>query len=69
VDKIAEIERLKVLRDSGALTEDEFATEKSRLLRAPRRNAMLVMSGILVLVLDVHPRILFDEVSAGVGKV
>ena len=30
--KIAEIERLAGLRDSGALTDEEFAAEKARIL-------------------------------------
>jgi Short C-terminal domain len=31
-DVLAQLERLGKLRDSGVLTEDEFATQKARLL-------------------------------------
>jgi putative oligomerization/nucleic acid binding protein len=31
-DRLAQLERLAKLRDSGALTETEFQTEKARLL-------------------------------------
>ena len=33
--RVEQLERLAALRDSGALTEDEFAAEKAKLLDAP----------------------------------
>ncbi|MQA76162.1 MAG: SHOCT domain-containing protein, partial [Solirubrobacterales bacterium] len=33
--RVAELERLAGLRDSGALSEEEFAAEKRRLLESP----------------------------------
>ena len=35
--RVAELERLAGLRDSGALSEEEFAAEKARILGPPRR--------------------------------
>jgi hypothetical protein len=32
---VAELERLKALRDQGALTEDEFQKAKAKLLAQP----------------------------------
>ena len=34
-DKLGQLERLKKLLDSGALTQQEFEREKARLLSAP----------------------------------
>jgi Short C-terminal domain len=48
MEKLGELERLARLRESGALTEEEFAREKSRLLTPPPQRRALMFSGAIL---------------------
>ncbi|HLL30372.1 MAG TPA: SHOCT domain-containing protein [Allosphingosinicella sp.] len=76
-----ELERLQRLRESGALTDEEFQLEKRRLLghetiapaqdavavepRAPSRRRLLIMLGLAPLILAVIAGLYFGRTSAG----